>query len=471
MMDGGCVSAHNFDLVYLMSNMKKIFIGIGVITALVLVGGGFFVYQETKSQKGAIKTLFVGKDIAPIDDSDLRLSKVVVDDSDNAYFDLMKVDKAIYWPKEKDKTISDMIAGKIWDARLAQELISKNIEAFGYFVDASLKPKYQDPATADPANTGPNTILPPLNTWRHMSRLSAVRSLSLSKQGKDKEAMTEALHSVDIGQKMQNSQEGLIEYLVASAMKSVGLNATQKILVTSKFKTSELKEYIQDLDQYYKNEEGLTNAFKSEHYVMFPIIDLMTSAIIYKNKEAIDMLNKLAVAENITFDAKLMDSYHFEPNKTKLLISDSYRNLISDTNKPCWNMQGLSVKKSEIASSTELYATENALGIIISGDITSLSSAITKKCREDALVGATKTLFAIKAFKNDTKKYPTTLDGLVPKYLNVVPIDPFDGKQFKYSAEKKIVYSIGEDKQDSGGIMSDDTAKTPDPDIVFPIRF
>jgi len=449
--------------------MKKILIVLGVIILITVAGGAYWAYQQIKSERSSVSQLPATKDIAPIDDSDLLLSKVMVVDSENAYFDLMKIDKVIYWPKEKDKTISDMIAGKIWDVRLAQELISKNTEAFSYFTDASLKPKYQDPATTDPANIGPNTILPPLNTWRHMSQLSAVRSLSLSKQGKDKEAMTEALRSVDIGQKMQNSQEGLIQHLVASAMKSVGLNATQKILATSKFKTSEFKEYTQNLDQYYKNEEGLTKAFKSERYVTFPAIDLMTAAIIYKNKEAIDMINKFAVAGDITFDAKLMDSYHFEPNKTKLLVADSYRNLISDTNKPCWNMQGSNVKKMEIASPTELYATENALGIIISGEIASLLSGITKKCREDALVGATQTLFAIKAFKNDTKKYPITLDELVPKYLDAVPTDPFDGKPFKYSAEKKIVYSVGEGKQDSGEVVGGDVKKISD--IVFPIEF
>lgn len=453
--------------------MKKIFIGVGVVTLLALAGRVGWAYYQVTIERNAVAQIPVWHDIAPIDDSDLRLEKVVVADSDNAYFDLIKIDKVIYWPKEKSQIINDMVAGKTWDAQLAQELISKNTEAFKYFTEASLKPKFQDITYADPVNIAPDAPLLPLNSSRNMALLSAVRSLSFAKQGKDKEAMEEAMRSVSIGQKMQDSQGALIQYLVAVAMKGIGLRTTEKVLSTSKFKTSELQKYSQQIDKYYKNEEGLILALKAEHYFIFSALDLMTLDLVGGNKEAAGFVNELAATYNPDL-GNILDKfpgiYYFEPNKTKLLYAEYFRSQIDDANRLCWDMHGSNIKELDTSSFENLKKVENAIGIILR-DVTSksMSNLHNKKCQEDALVGATQTLFALKAFKNDTKKYPDTLDELVPKYLDVVPTDPFDGKQLKYSAEKRIVYSVGEDKQDNGGVMTDEAKKTPD--IVYSIGF
>ena len=46
---------------------------------------------------------------------------------------------------------------------------------------------------------------------------------------------------------------------------------------------------------------------------------------------------------------------------------------------------------------------------------------------------------------------PDSLESLVPKYINTIPLDPYDGLPFKYSKSKAIVYSVGKDLKDSGG--------------------
>ena len=72
------------------------------------------------------------KDIAPINDSDLQLQKVSVPDKDNAYFDLTKLGNVIYEPKDKSQTIIDMVAGKTWDNQVAEDIVSRNTQAFEY---------------------------------------------------------------------------------------------------------------------------------------------------------------------------------------------------------------------------------------------------------------------------------------------------------------------------------------------------
>jgi len=47
----------------------------------------------------------------------------------------------------------------------------------------------------------------------------------------------------------------------------------------------------------------------------------------------------------------------------------------------------------------------------------------------------------------------------VPQYLDAVPIDDYDGKPMRYNAAKKVVYSVGRDLKDGGGMTMEDYLK------------
>jgi len=51
-------------------------------------------------------------------------------------------------------------------------------------------------------------------------------------------------------------------------------------------------------------------------------------------------------------------------------------------------------------------------------------------------------------------RLPDSLDELVPALVNAVPIDPFDGEPLRYvkQAQGFVVYTVGEDRQDNGGV-------------------
>lgn len=404
------------------------------------------------------------KDIAPINDSDLQLQKVSVADSDNAYFDLIKIGGVIYEPKDKSQIILDMVAGKTWDSQLAEEIVSKNSQAFAYFVEAARKPKYQDPETADPANITLSTPLTDIRFWRPITKLSIIRAMYLAKQGKDKEALDEALNSVIVGQKIQESQALLINYLGAIRMKGAGLETIQKIIFSSKLTSAELKQYAQELNKFYKNEDGLIMAFKGEYHAQSWAID----SIVRGNIEALKSIVGEEESQNLEIAKKIKDNYYFQPNKTKLLFAEYARANIKSVNQSCGEIKVTEVKPLTPTNPAKLYIEENVIGKILHDVIAaSLTDVSMKKCQEDLLVGATQAMIAIKAFKNDTNNYPASLNELIPNYLASIPQDPFDGKSLKYSATKKILYSVGEDLQDSGGSTGDDWRKMADPTFIL----
>lgn len=74
--------------------------------------------------------------------------------------------------------------------------------------------------------------------------------------------------------------------------------------------------------------------------------------------------------------------------------------------------------------------------------------------RADARSRAIATVLAVRLFKMEKGRYPQSLDELVPEYLENVPLDPFDLKPLRYRKRqgKWIVYSIGPDGKDDGGV-------------------
>lgn len=404
-------------------------------------------------------------DILPIDDSDLRLQKISILDKDNGYFDLIKLDNVIYEPAEKLKVILDIVAGKTWDDNFIKEIISRNEQAFEYFTEVARKPKFQYPIYADLSKITLKTPLPPMKSWRQMAQLSAIRALYLVRQGKDKEAMEEALNAARIGQKIQDSQAPLIAYLVGKAMKIVGMETVQKIIVSLKLSSVELNKYNQELNMFYKNEDGLINFFKREYYMQTRTMDALAG----KDEEVRKEIVGEEEFKNLV-GKKVKNNYYFRPNKTKLLFANDARANIKNANKPCGKIRAIEKQRLAPTNPIKFYTKENAIGEILY-DLMAVNLSImsTKKCEEDILIGATQSIIAIKAYKNDTNNYPASLDELVPNYLSSVPQDPFDGKSLKYSAAKKILYSVGQDMRDLGGSAGDDWHKMPNP--TFKINF
>ena len=69
----------------------------------------------------------------------------------------------------------------------------------------------------------------------------------------------------------------------------------------------------------------------------------------------------------------------------------------------------------------------------------------------DANLAATKLIIACHLFQRETGRKPQSLEELVPTYLPSIPLDPFDGKPFRYNPEKGVVYSVGTSLDDLGG--------------------
>jgi len=70
-----------------------------------------------------------------------------------------------------------------------------------------------------------------------------------------------------------------------------------------------------------------------------------------------------------------------------------------------------------------------------------------------ARIRSARAALAVERFRLANGRLPGTLDELVPKYLDSVPMDPFDGAPLRYRLRDKgyVIYSVDRDGHDDGG--------------------
>ncbi|HLP75376.1 MAG TPA: hypothetical protein VK327_00525, partial [Candidatus Paceibacterota bacterium] len=102
-------------------------------------------------------------------------------------------------------------------------------------------------------------------------------------------------------------------------------------------------------------------------------------------------------------------------------------------------------------------ALEDTNGFIVSALLLSnLGKAPERSAVGVADLRVAQTVLAIERYRlRNTNSLPKSLKDLVPQYLDAVPSDPFDGQPLRFKILPQrgyLVYSIGNDRMDDGGI-------------------
>ncbi len=82
------------------------------------------------------------------------------------------------------------------------------------------------------------------------------------------------------------------------------------------------------------------------------------------------------------------------------------------------------------------------------------------------------TALEVERYRLAEGRLPETLEALVPKFIEGVPIDPFDEQPLRYNRLDKgyTIYSIGEDGEDNGGVPKAKVEKGAKYDLPFTVE-
>lgn len=252
-----------------------------------------------------------------------------------------------------------------------------------------------------------------MGNWRNMAKLIAIRAFFEAQQKQDVKAVEDLFIIIRLGHLIQNSNISLTGYLVGQDMKMNGIDLLYKLIGDGKLKTTTLKEVSDSLNKYKDTKIGLSNAFKIE----------------YQN-----YLSYLEKSENIgkTFPSQLKEQYN-------TILAQYYRDYVNGAKIDNYSQY----TKPDYISSVKDPVLKSLLDIVLVDS----SRLIQGRCLQEFYIEGV-SLFAI-IRSNGT--LPQSLDKLSPQYIKETSIDPFDGQSVRYNKDKKIIYSVGVNKQDKGG--------------------
>lgn len=320
-------------------------------------------------------SIIKGKDIPPVDDSNLQLQTINLSKEENAFYDLNKLYNAEKHQKlislknvpAGKQLVSDYLNSDQWNQEDIKKLLSDNEEVLQYFTDAAAKGVFQLPEADSQSKISSDMPVTPLNSWREISRLSGVKAIWLAKNGQNKEALNEAFKSIIIGNAIENSQSLLITHLVGIAIKDTGLNVLQKVISIIPQDSSVLSEYQSKLENYQA--KGNSSPFITEYLVS----KQAWGNIEQGGNNRFGMFSKILMKNKFYYKKNLTISYHF----------DFYNKLAIEARKDCSEVkkiQGLTMPL-EKNNLIKMYFTENLVGkYYVEIPELALNNVLEKKC-------------------------------------------------------------------------------------------
>lgn len=414
-----------------------------------------------------ILSLFFSGDEQKIENSELLLRKASVPDRNNGYFSVAKLtDESVYTPesnKSFDIDYTNYEKPVSWNQNLVDSVLQRNAQSLVALSDAASEDHFQFPKYADPANLGVDMELYPLNALRQLARLQAIKAASLARQGKANEALTEAAKLTVLGHHLIVGHNSLIGNLVGVAIQRLGSETIVHILQIGSPGKGALLNVLKKIDESSNTKEGYKDAFRFEYTHILNSIDGSVSA---KLQEEIDaMAREGVVTRSVAKYAK--HGYYYKPNQTKDLYTKLYAQQVGLIGEQCV-VGGSPELEKHRAAGWRLMFTENAVGkLLFSATGLSLGSVIAKQCQNDLALNIAKAELGLWLYKVDHGVVPVSLDKLVPDYMPGLPMDPYNKQPLHYNAKEKLLYSVGEKKQDVGGSVGDNWSAMENPSFRF----
>jgi hypothetical protein len=424
--------------------MKKWFnrIALGVFLAFVLL----YAFLMTRS---AIP--------ATVNDKELQFPRASIPEGSNAFDVLQTASSHLWWPEKQSEQLYDLTRDTNWNDALASTVLASNRESLADWDAAAKLPDFQVPET-----TNFDDLAPYLSDWKQLAEVAEVRGNVLLHNGQDKEAFDEMMSIVQLGRRMQNAHGPLIDYLVGLAVNGMGLNQMRHWVGKTHLTADQLKDYIREL-QLDPSEEGaaFANTIRGEYQFQIGMLEALRQG-------------KITNADSDDFYPQPMRFLPvFNISRTKALFAEG--NLILVKAAPHhFNETKLPDFDSSRRGVASMILSGNAVGqILYYMAMPGVIPSLAKKSQGDVQLQATRIILALRAYELTHGNLPTDLSALVPEFLDVVPVDDFDGQPLRYSAERKIVYSVGRNLKDDGG---DDHTSEKDSsrnhlDLVFKFDF
>jgi len=398
-------------------------------------------------------------DIAPPDVSDLAVVRTEVPPEENAYACFLQATNELHEPP--DFSLSEYLRGQTNDDALVSAVIATNQAVIAWIKHGVERPFCQEPDNAN------NFSL----FWRffEVGQLLATQARFERMQGRMSEATDAALLLMQYGARLHQASDNMIDYPIANGVVNMGLTQAMALVRDKRCGPAERARLLAALTELRSANQELAKSARGDYAVQMELLEPTRSGRayqIYADRLGVSKFKRTVVRLRVQF--VYLPSYFMQYNRTRHLIAGDYRLLMahagtayadhplggSDTtgvlSGNTSQNDGPSAKRGQ--THRLRWPSANVLGLRIwRYQRKMLADKVRRACGDECKLSAARLLLACRAYEEATGHLPETLQALVPDYLPAVPRDPFDGQPFRYSTERRIIYSVGEDLTDDGG--------------------
>ncbi len=259
-----------------------------------------------------------------------------------------------------------------------------------------------------------------------------------------------ALVNLRLGDRLVTASGSLLGYLVGASCQSISYSAIERVA-----ELGAPDEVLGDLMKGLVPETNHATAFQQAIRVEF---QLFGGALEMKGRSR-EIFGGIEDAPPLVL---------FNRNRTLNAVADVCRDVIADTTVPPAKRMGS--PPSELDRPWSRFSI-NAFGKYLVEQATPPYWSILSKGDD---VTANRRLLRVKLallrHERAEGKLPAVLSDLVPRFLDAVPTDPFDGNPVRYDAARGMVWVLGKDLTDEGGTPEAEngfSGKDDDPSLLI----
>jgi hypothetical protein len=271
--------------------------------------------------------------------------------------------------------------------------------------------------------------------------------MDLSHRGRRAAALKGAENVLLLGRSLEGAGGATTLYLVGVRVKSLGLNCVRVLGAGSRDDVEFLKTCADLAGRFRPDEEALGDAFRVEYQAWGHQLDDLAAG-----RQTLSGVGGTPLATWDWLWDRFSCIWHLKVNQTKALLAERTRTCIRDARRPYLEME--SRERAPVADESwnpivPSNLTGKRLAVVATGGHARM---LVQKCYLALGAESLRVRLAACAFTCANGRLPERLDELVPGYLKAVPPDPFDGKPLRYNPVKGVIYSVGLDLQDDGGM-------------------
>jgi hypothetical protein len=394
------------------------------------------------------------RDLPEVSDGDLAIPPLMIEDPEaNAFTHLERAAAALVWPENPHESLLWPHLGDGWDPEEAEQLLAGNEAALAHLLRALEAPSFQMPRRDFFEDSSLEHVS--FFTLRHLLPLRAALHAD---RGETRAALEDGLAAVRLGHCLQNAHQiTLFEMMVGVGFEKHGLRAVREAAVHSPVDAALAREFGDRLDRYRTEPEAWKRMWAWEYQSHKVLWDKLRASPLVEEGEA-GVIANLAEGDFVDAIRSLIPkAYVFHYRRSLSLEAEFARSMQRNSFKTCAELEPpMEFVPEDQDERLRMVFSPNSVGKILLAIYTpDFRRFQLRRCETDTVLAATRAVLALEAYRRERGALPQSLEELVPTYLSEVPQDGFDGNPLRYLPERALVYSVGADLLDEGGLAEE----------------